>query len=574
MSTIRVAALQFATAATVEENLHTCLRLIDRAAEAEAALMVLPEFSNHLSWYRDAHHAWAVAVEEGGEFLSAIAGRAARYRAHIVVNVSLRRARGGITVSSLLYGPEGTCLAVADKQTLMGHENIWFQRAQQRTPVVPTALGRLGLFPCRDGVTFETARMLALEGAQIFCDSLHSFALDEATLHVPARAPENRVFMVAANKVGPLIPEQDLPGVAAQSGIPERFLYGAGGSQIVAPDGTVLARAPGEGEAVVTADIDPSAAADKRRADGTDLLASRRPGLYRALGAAQPRLVASDAPEALSVACVAPPAPGAAAREHLTPGTRLAVIPECWGMPEDIMAALNSGTPYDREAVIAASSELVERLRHFCQEKGELKIVASLPWPLGEGLSLTALLISAQGVEARQPQLHPSHGSPWSRQGDELQLADLEWGRVALLVGNDSLYPELVKMAALDGAHLLAVPLGATEPADTQLGLPSRAAENRLCVVASGREGHGGLIAGLEAEFTLMEHWPTRVFDGNINTPLLTRQRGEVTQGCLNLRAAANKVMSAQTDLLADRPWRLCAPLWEDRGQEEICDEL
>ncbi len=572
MSSIRVAALQFATASTVAENLETCLRLIDRAAAEGAALMVLPEFCNHLSWYRDAEHAWAVAVEEGGEFLAAIAGRAARYRAHIVVNVSLRRAPGCITVSSLLYGPGGSCLAIADKQTLMGHENTWFQRARQRTPVVPTALGRLGLFPCRDGVTFETARMLALEGAQIFCDSLHSFALDEAALHVPARAPENRVFMVAANKVGPLIPLAELAQVAAQSGIPERFLHGAGGSQVVAPDGSLLARGPAQGEAVVLADIDPAAAVDKRRADGTDLLASRRPALYRALGAAQPRPVVGSVTEALSVACLAPPAPGAAASEHLTPGTRLAVIPECWGMPEDIMAALDSGAAYDRAAVVAAAAALVERLRQFCRDKGELRIVASLPWPLGDGLSLTALLISARGVEASQPQLHPGPGSAWSRQGSELRLVDVEWGRLAMLVGNDSLYPELVKLAALDGAHLLAVPLGTTEPADTTLGLPSRAAENRLCILASGRAGHGGLIASLEGEFTLMEHWPTRVFDGNINTPLLTWQRGEVTQGLLNLRAAANKLMSAQTDLLADRPWQLCAPLWAEESLEEVCD--
>ncbi len=569
MSSIRVAALQFATASTVDENLDSCLRMIDQAAEAGAQLMVLPEFCNHLSWYRDADHAWAVAVEEGGDFLSAIAGRAARHRAHIVVNVSLRRAPGCITVSSLLYGPEGSCLAIADKQTLMGHENTWFQRARERTPVVPTALGRLGLFPCRDGVTFETARMLALEGAQVFCDSLHSFALDEAALHVPARAPENRVFMVAANKVGPLIPEQDLHGVAAQSGIPERFLHGAGGSQVVAPDGVILARAPAEGEAIVLADIDPALAGDKYRADGVDLLASRRPRLYQPLGEGEPRPVATDVPESLSVACLAPPAPGAAARGHLAPGTRLAVIPECWGIPATIMEALCGGEGFDIDAVVAASTELVERLRQFCQEKGELRIVASLPWSLDDGLSLTALLISARGVEASQPQLHPVRGMPWSRQGTALQVVDLEWGRLAMLVGNDSLYPELVKMAALDGAHLLAIPLGFTEPADTRLGLPSRAAENRLCIVASGGAGHSGLIASLEPEFTLMENWPSRVFDGNINTPLLTEQRGEVTQGMVNLRAAANKLMSARTDLLADRPWRLCAPLWEEPVLED-----
>ena len=46
-----------------------------------------------------------------------------------------------ITVTSLLYGPEGTLLAEADKQTLMGHENVWFKPATQTSPVIETQGG-------------------------------------------------------------------------------------------------------------------------------------------------------------------------------------------------------------------------------------------------------------------------------------------------------------------------------------------------------------------------------------------------------------------------------------------------
>ena len=204
----RVAALQIASGTDVDENLATCLRAIDAGHTRGAQVMVLPEFSNHISWYDDAEHAWRVAVDLEGEFLAAIAARAKLYGVHLVINVSLRRAEGAITVTSLMYGPEGRLLAQADKQTLMGHENTWFRRATDVSPVVDTEHGKVAMFPCRDGVTFETPRCLALRGAQLFCDSLNSFALDEESLHVPARAPENRVFLVAANKVGPLIPEQ------------------------------------------------------------------------------------------------------------------------------------------------------------------------------------------------------------------------------------------------------------------------------------------------------------------------------------------------------------------------------
>lgn len=185
---IRVAALQFASGTDVQANLATCLRMIDEACGHNPHVMVLPEFSNHISWYDDADHARAVSLDIDGAFLQPVAERASRYACYIVINVSLRRSQW-LTVTSLMYGPAGELCAQADKQTLMGHENTWFRRAEIVSEVVDTPIGRLAMFPCRDGVTCETPRGLALRGAQLFCDSLNSFALDEATLHVPARAP-------------------------------------------------------------------------------------------------------------------------------------------------------------------------------------------------------------------------------------------------------------------------------------------------------------------------------------------------------------------------------------------------
>src|SRR5262245_19027825 len=116
-----------------------------------------------------------------------------------------------------------------------------------------------------DGVICETPRALALRGAQILCNSLNSFALDEASLHVPVRAAENRVFVVAAIKVGPLIPPALLGPVSTATGIPKHHLHGAGESQIVAADSTVLARASRDREEVIIAEIALAEADDMRR---------------------------------------------------------------------------------------------------------------------------------------------------------------------------------------------------------------------------------------------------------------------------------------------------------------------
>jgi len=574
----RVAALQFATGTDVEQNLATCLRMIDSAREVRPDLLVLPEFSNHISWYDDANHAWRVSLDPGGPFLQAIAGRARRHHCYIVINVSLRRGGGELTVSSLLFDPAGQLVSIADKQTLMGHENTWFARARHTGDVIATPFGRLAMFPCRDGVTCETPRGLALRGAQLFCDSLNSFALDEASLHVPARAPENKVFLVAANKVGPLIPGHLLEAVSEQTHIPLRFLSGAGESQIVSPAGEILARGPRDDEAVVFAEIDLSQADDKSRPDGTHLFRARRPSLYQPIVEPPGATVCGPAAERVGVACLAPLARGEGALAEL-PGlvgelpadTVLAVLPElfCHTSPvvDDPAAAAERG----RRAMGA--------MQRACGDRPGLALCASLVVPAGRDYSLAAVLVTGAGVLASQRQLHACERHGWSVPGDELALVDLPWGRLALICGEDSVYPELVKVAALGGAHVMAVPLALQEPWEERYGLRSRAAENRVCVVASSYPlaGRGGLIADLEREFTLMTPWPTRPFDGFINAPLVTAQRSDtpVTVADIHPAAACNKLMSERTDLLLDRPWRLSGDLlqhWREKKPESMHD--
>ena len=280
MTTVRVAAVQFCVTEDVEANLATCLRMIDRAVDRGARIVVLPEFCNHVSWYDDRAHARRMAVTLDGPFVAALAAKAAEHRIHLMANCTLAREDGRTTGTNLLFGPGGAILATSDKQVLMGSERDHLDPAVESSPVVDTAHGRLGMYSCMDGVINETPRMLAVGGAQVLLNSLNSFALDEASLHVPVRAVENRVWVVAANKVGPLVPERSIEIVAEKVGVPVDLLHGAGESQIVAPDGTVVAIAPRTGEAVVVADIEVALADDKRRPDGTDVMAARRPALY------------------------------------------------------------------------------------------------------------------------------------------------------------------------------------------------------------------------------------------------------------------------------------------------------
>ena len=110
----------------------------------------------------------------------------------------------------------------------MGAENDHLDPATEVGPVLDTPIGRLGMYACMEGVIPEITRGLTLRGAQVLLNSLNSFATDEAALHIPVRAAENRAWVIAANKVGPLLPAEHLPAMSRGLGVPEQWLHGAG----------------------------------------------------------------------------------------------------------------------------------------------------------------------------------------------------------------------------------------------------------------------------------------------------------------------------------------------------------
>ncbi|MBW6434345.1 carbon-nitrogen hydrolase [Actinoplanes hulinensis] len=544
---VRVAAAQIEAGQDVTENLAACLRVIDAAAEQRAQLVVLPEFCNHLSWYASRAQAHERATRPSGEFLTAIAERARRHGIWIKINLTHAHPDGTTGGTNFLFDPAGEVVGTCDKQTLMGAENDFLEPGATVGPVLETPLGRIGMYACMEGVINEVARGLALRGAQVLLNSLNSFALDEADLHIPVRAAENKVWVVAANKVGPLLPRDELPAIAERLGVPPEWLHGAGESQIVAPDGTVVAKAPRTGEAVVVADIDPTLADDKRRPDGTDIFATRRPELYGPIGEPPAGRRRPPGAPVLRSAVVRDPA---LLRDAVDKGAQLVVMPESAGDPAALAAALDGTGAH----VVTTALE--------------------------DGVP-TGLLISSDGIVARQPRLHGRSGdvgraggigaageigtpsttgasSTSESSGAGIVPIDLEWGRLAIIAGDDALYPETFRLAALLDTDVVAVPYDAQEDWELALGLPERAAENRLNLVVATPIDQPAAILAMTPDFTLWTRWEGP-FTGRISTPVRTDIPAGEASGAAEVAPAqaANRLVSRNTDLVDGRPWRL-----------------
>jgi predicted amidohydrolase len=178
-----------------------------------------------------------------------------------------------------------------------------------------------------------------------------------------------------------------------------------------------------------------------------------------------------------------------------------------------------------------------------------------------ENDSHVGILINKDDILLRQPQLHSCGRHPWATTlGDKLEVIDLPFGRLAIVVGGDAIYPEVFRLAVLQDVDVVAVPTKVLEPWEMTHGFLERSAENRMNVVVATRPSDAGTSAifALDKDFTLWTQWE-KEFDGNINYPLITRapNASGLTKSTIYPALASNKVISQKTNLVENRPWWL-----------------
>jgi len=247
----------------VRENLRRTQELMSRT---DADLWVLPELfaTGYQFVSQEEVNALAEPVPEGRTTQALIAST--REQDCFIVAGLAEITEGNVYNSAVLVGPDGL-LACYRKVHLFSKEKSWFTPGDVPFPVVDIGCAKIGVMICFDHLFPESARSLALNGAEIIAHPSNLVMPAYAQLTMRARALENGVFTVTANRVG----------VEARSDETLRF---TGESQIVSPAGEILARSPAEEEDVRVIEIDPAQARDKSLNSMNDRLADRRPDLY------------------------------------------------------------------------------------------------------------------------------------------------------------------------------------------------------------------------------------------------------------------------------------------------------
>ena len=266
MPTIKLGFLQYSPIfGEVSKNLA---QIEAALSNVDADLMVIPELANSGYLFLNHDEVSSLAEEIPGpstEFLQSLAHKT---RAHYIMGMP-ERAGDVIYNSAVLVGPEGV-VGTYRKAHLFYEEQLYFRPGDSGFGIFDMNGVNVGILICFDHLFPESARSLALQGAQILCYSSNLVLPTYGQLTTRVRAIENQVFTVLANRSG----EEDRGS--------KKLSY-TGSSQIVAPDGTVLASADATGDSVKIVEIDPAVALDKSVTDRNDLFKDRRPKLYSEL---------------------------------------------------------------------------------------------------------------------------------------------------------------------------------------------------------------------------------------------------------------------------------------------------
>ena len=245
-------------------------KILAALADVEADLIVLPELAFSGYHFRDREEARALAEDcASSETVESLTALCLKRDLHLVTGFC-ERSGERVYNSALLIGPRGV-EHLYRKLHLFAEEKRCFDPGDIPLSVQEVRGAQIGLMVCFDWSFPEVARVLAIQGAEILCHP-SNLVLGFCQEAMRTRCLENRVYAVTANRFG-------------RDQRPHGELRFTGKSQVVAPGGRLIHRAPSQRDELFITEIDVAEARNKRITPWNDLLSDRRPEWYRDLEA-------------------------------------------------------------------------------------------------------------------------------------------------------------------------------------------------------------------------------------------------------------------------------------------------
>jgi 5-aminopentanamidase len=252
-----------------KENLEKILTQTRAAAGEGAKLVVFPECALSGYMYASKAEAWPYAETVPGPATGAIESICRELGVFVAAGM-LEKEGNRCYNTAVLAGPEGLIGRYRKNHLPYLGIDRYLDPGNEPFRVYPTAIGNIGLFICYDCTFPESARVMALAGADILVLPTN---WPQGRLIVPqhviiTRAFENKVHLAAVDRVGI-----------------ERGAKFLGLSKIVSARGDTLAAAGPENEEIIYGEVSLSEAREKHviikpGEFEADFIHDRRPELY------------------------------------------------------------------------------------------------------------------------------------------------------------------------------------------------------------------------------------------------------------------------------------------------------
>lgn len=289
MRKVTVAAIQMQCSKVVEENIKKADQMVRQAAAQGANIILLPELFERPYFCQERryeYYAYAKPVMENDAVLHFME---VAKELHVVLPISFYEKDGNVLYNSIaIIDADGTMLGVYRKTHIPDdhyyQEKFYFTPGNTGFCVWNTAFGTIGVGICWDQWFPETARAMAVKGAEILlyptaigsepileCDSMPHWRRC-----MQGHAGSNLMPVMAANRIG----EESVTPCEENGGQSSSLVF-YGSSFITDATGELVVSASRDKEEVLVATFDLDAIAADRLSWG--IFRDRRPDWYDAI---------------------------------------------------------------------------------------------------------------------------------------------------------------------------------------------------------------------------------------------------------------------------------------------------
>jgi N-carbamoylputrescine amidase len=261
-SKFTVGLLQLSIGSNREKNLENALEWINKAADAGAQVICLPElFRSQYFCQKEDIENFKLAEPIPGPSTEGISEIAVKKKVSVIVPLFEKRSSGVYHNSLAVIDSDGKILGIYRKMHIPDdpgyYEKYYFTPGDLGYKNFNTSFGKIGTLICWDQWYPEAARLTALQGAAVlfyptaigwhpYEKEKHGRAQYESWLTVQrGHAVANGVYVAAVNRIGLERLNDDSPGIEFW-----------GQSFVCDPQGMIIAQASSDKEELLLAEID------------------------------------------------------------------------------------------------------------------------------------------------------------------------------------------------------------------------------------------------------------------------------------------------------------------------------